>query len=494
MYNQQNQTPKFPWFLFLCIAIFTLWSSKYANTTMEKMNAGASNHITFNSSKQIIDTSDINDNDFVEINSIDEIKKLKKQLNKNEYYFIKFDEYIINTRKRAFSNSWVLNTAIGNFICESQPNGFVVFQGLYNNNYKIYARIYAIIQKSGQMYVYKLEKMETNDTEKIILENDIINILLSDFAIFAFFIILIIIPMTFEYCNRHRILFPRFIFFFFFAICCLAIILVLLQFILNIYFHNTFVISTFRFILTRMALLISATFGLLALNDNRHLYLPNKRNILQMLYEHETGGNMYYNSKPLEVSEEILSELKERYNQLISSLDEDNLKDDMESIERNFSEFAANPMLENIGNVDINSMCNSFILTIGKLADKLRQDGKTSEALEMDYKGISFIEKTVEYNKSAPEALKIKYRRILINVCIAVALDLLNMGRWGDSMAYCEKIIKYAPNIPLGNLKNDIFQLADYYDKTKLKWIEKNFGPNGVKVTKEIAKKLRRCR
>jgi hypothetical protein len=214
------------------------------------------------------------------------LKEKRKSLSRDEYAFLIFDGFILQTVKVPFSKTWTVQTSMGSYTCDDSPNGFIVARGIllemFTNPNKINARISVIVPRNGKMLIYKMEKIITNTDilrpEKPELtnidvrfeSNYILNLLISDGIIIFFLIAMIIIPTTFHICNYLYILFPRFIFISFIVICCLAILVVLFHFSINIYVHNN--IISLRFLGIRISVLIAAIFALLLLNDNKKLF------------------------------------------------------------------------------------------------------------------------------------------------------------------------------------------------------------------------------
>jgi len=134
---------------------------------------------------------------------------------------------------------------------------------------------------------------------------------------------------------------------------------------------------------------------------------------------------------------------------------------------------------------------NSLAIAKGTAGERLRQEGRVNEALECDFQGISLMEKAIELSINAPEEKKIQYKRDIIIACIYVACDLFKMGKLFESINYCEKIIIYAKDIPLNDLKNSILEHASNYDERNSEWIERNFGELGLEKSLDIGKRLR---
>jgi hypothetical protein len=89
-------------------------------------------------------------------------------------------------------------------------------------------------------------------------------------------------------------------------------------------------------------------------------------------------------------------------------------------LEEAISIFSEMPFQENIGKYPVHTIYSSLAIAIGFSGEKLRQAGKTSEALEKDFRGISLMEKAIEYSGNAPKNKKIQYKKDIVTACIYV--------------------------------------------------------------------------
>jgi hypothetical protein len=243
------------------------WSPKIKKPTVDNSSL---NQIIFDNQKQIMNANGITDNDFIKINSKKEIKKIRKKLGKDKYAFITFDGYVLKANKNILGKTWTLRTSFGKYICDSTPYGFVpiaenIWQ-LWTNPKKINARIYALVPRSGKMYIYKMDKSFNDelslynaeeqsiynvsqintiesqdlntDTEKSFIEK-----LSGDNIIYVFMVALFIPNLFFMYFLKNKILIPRFILLIFDILAILTVLLVLFQFIITLNITLSFILT-----------------------------------------------------------------------------------------------------------------------------------------------------------------------------------------------------------------------------------------------------------
>jgi tetratricopeptide (TPR) repeat protein len=190
---------------------------------------------------------------------------------------------------------------------------------------------------------------------------------------------------------------------------------------------------------------------------------------------------------------EKIEKISDLVDQAIAFSVEKDMKSFIACLDEAVSIFSEIPFQDTIGKHPVYIIYNSLAIATGVFGEELRKQGKTDEALEYDFRAISLMEKAIEYSSNAPKSKKIQYKTDTIVACIYVAVDLFRKRQLNESIKYCEKIVKYAYDVPLGELKKSICQIADIYEKNNISWLKQNFGEYGLAISLQTGKELRRC-